>query len=232
MYIDILIFALIAAFLIYRLNAVLGTRHGGERERRNPYDPAAQPESPVEREGITLDARPMQDNVVALAGAEGHIDVGANTDGRIETGLREIAAADGYFEINSFMQGARAAFEMIVMAYSRGDLDTLRPLLSPKLFADFAAGVKNREALGQTHELTIHRIKSARIVEAHLGGTMAYVTVDFDVEETSVTRDASGNVIDGNPDRVFSVEDIWTFTRDTRASDPNWTLIETRAAEK
>ena len=69
-------------------------------------------------------------------------------------------------------------------------------------------------------------------VEAHLGGTMAYVTVDFDVEETSVTRDASGNVIDGNPDRVFSVEDIWTFTRDTRASDPNWTLIETRAAEK
>lgn len=232
MYIDILIFALIAAFLIYRLNAVLGTRHGDERQRPNRYDTAAQSEAPEGRDGVTLDAEPQRGNVVSLAGAEGHIDTDANADGRIETGLRDIAEADSYFELNSFMQGARAAFEMIVMAYSRGDLDTLRPLLSPKLFADFAAGVKNREALGQTNELIIHRIKAARIIEAHLGGTMAYVTVDFDVEETSVTRDASGNVIDGSPDRVFSVEDIWTFTRDTRASDPNWALIETRAAEK
>jgi predicted lipid-binding transport protein (Tim44 family) len=232
-YIDIIIFALIAAFLVYRLNAVLGSRHGEERQRPNPFDPAVEKKAAAEEaEGALLEAEPVRENVVSLAGAERHIDAALNLDGRIETGLQEIAAVDSYFEINSFMQGARGAFEMIVLAYSRGDLDTLRPLLSPKLFADFTAGVKNRDALGHTNELTIHRIKSARIVEAHLGGTMAYVTVDFDVEETSVTRDASGNVIDGNPDKVFSVEDIWTFTRDTRAADPNWTLIETRAAEK
>lgn len=233
MYIDILIFALIAAFLIYRLNAVLGSRHGEERQRRNPFDPAAEKKpAEVEKEGVLLEGEPLRENVVPLAGAERHIDAASNQDGRVETGLRDIADVDGYFEINSFMQGARGAFEMIVLAYSRGDLDTLRPLLSPKLFADFAAGVKAREAAGHTNELTIHRIKAARIVEAHLGGTMAYVTVDFDVEETSVTRDSSGNVIDGNPDKVFSVEDIWTFTRDVRSGDPNWTLIETRAAEK
>lgn len=231
MYIDILIFALIAAFLIYRLNALLGTRHGDERQRRNPFDPAAQKDTPADADGVLLEAEPVRENVVPLAGADRHIDVAANHDGRIETGLREIAAVDGYFEINSFMQGARSAFEMVVLAYSRGDLETLKPLLSPKLYADFAAGVKARNAAGHTNELTIHRIKSARIVEAHLGGTMAYVTVDFDVEETSVTRDASGNIVDGNPDRVFSVEDIWTFTRDVRSGDPNWTLIETRAAE-
>ena len=233
MYIDILVFAVIAALLIYRLSSVLGTRHGSERQRRNPFDPSQQPpaDAPAQ-DGVTLDAEPMHPNVVTLGDIQNHVDAAADKDGRVETGLREIAAADGYFEINSFMQGARGAFEMIVLAYSRGDLDTLRPLVSPKLFADFAAGVKAREAAGHSNELTIHRIKIARIVEAHLGGTMAYVTVDFDVEETSVTRDSSGNIVDGNPDRIFSVEDIWTFTRDVRNSDPNWTLIETRAAEK
>lgn len=230
-YIDILVFALIAAFVIYRLSSVLGTRHGSERQRPNPFDPARQQDA-APQDGVTLDAEPVRPNVVPLGGIENHVDTAADDGGRIETGLREIAAADNYFEINSFMQGARAAFEMIVMAYSRGDLDTLRPLLSPKLFADFAAGVKAREAAGHSNELTIHRIKKARIIEAHLGGTMAYVTVDFDVEETSVTRDAAGNVVDGSPDRIFSVEDIWTFTRDTRSSDPNWTLIETRAADQ
>ncbi len=233
MYIDILVFAVIAALLIYRLSSVLGTRHGSERQRPNPFDPSRQPPAETSaQDGVTLDAEPARQNVVPLSGLENHIDATADKDGRIETGLREIAAVDSYFEINSFMQGARGAFEMIVLAYSRGDLDTLRPLLSPKLFADFAAGVKARQAAGHTNELTIHRIKIARIIEAHLGGTMAYVTVDFDVEETSVTRDSSGNIVDGNPDRIFSVEDIWTFTRDIRSSDPNWTLIETRAADK
>ena len=148
MYIDILIFALIAAFLIYRLNAVLGSRHGEERQRRNPFDPAAEQKKPIadEAEGVLLEGEPMRENVVPLAGAERHIDAASNQDGRIETGLRDIADVDSYFEINSFMQGARGAFEMIVLSYSRGDLDTLRPLLSPKLFADFAAGVKAREA--------------------------------------------------------------------------------------
>ncbi|MDY0008707.1 MAG: Tim44/TimA family putative adaptor protein [Bdellovibrionales bacterium] len=235
MYIDILIFALVAAFLIYRLNSVLGTRHGEERERKNPFDPA-QAEKPAadNRDGAVIDGTALHENenVVPLAGADRHIDASLNQDGRIETGLRDIAQADSYFEINTFMQGARGAFEMIVLAYSRGDLDTLQPLLSPKLFGDFSAGIKSRLAQGHTNEVTIHRITSARIVEAHLGGTMAYVTVDFDVEETSVTRDASGNIVDGSPDKIFSVEDIWTFTRDVRAADPNWTLIETRAAQK
>lgn len=228
---DVLLIAGIAAFLVYRLYSVLGTRNGEERERQNPF--VQQPKSP----GGDMAAAPTlspasQQTVVPLAGMDQLVDRDANQDGRIETGLSEIAAEDPYFEINSFMQGARAAFEMVVMAYSRGDLDTLKSLLSPKLYSDFEAGVKAREAAGHTNEVSIQRMKSARIVEAHLGGTMAYVTVDFDVEETSVTRDSSGNIVDGDPDKIFSVEDVWTFTRDVRASDPNWILIETRAAEK
>ena len=229
---DILIFAAIAAFLIYRLNSVLGTRNGGERDRQNPFAPQEAPKKgAADGSNVhTINQAPVQ-NVIPLAGFDKLVDQSANADGSIETGLADIAAVDPYFDINGFMQGARGAFEMVVMSYSRGELDTLKTLLSDKLYRDFEAGVKAREAAGHTVELTFHRIKEARIIEAHLGGTMAYVTVDFDVEETTVTRDSAGEVIGGNPDRVFSVEDIWTFTRDTRAADPNWLLIETRAVE-
>jgi predicted lipid-binding transport protein (Tim44 family) len=228
-HIDILIFALIAGFLIYRLNSVLGTRHGGERPRQNPF---AAGEAKVKAQILPVTPVPTSRVSEPLAGLEQAMDAKANEGGKIETGLAEIAAVDAQFEVASFMQGARQAFEMIVKAYSRGDLGALKPLLSPKLYEDFASGVRAREAAGHTSSIDIHRIRAARIIEAHLGGVMAYITVDYDVEETVVTRDRSGAVVAGNPDRVFSVEDIWTFTRDTRSSDPNWILIETRAAEK
>lgn len=231
MHVDILIFAVIAAFLIYKLNSVLGTRHGGERERPNPF--ARPPEAPAERLAAPAAAAVSDVPLSTPAPVPAElVDAAANADGRIDTGLAEIAAADVQFDAASFIGGAKYAFEMIVTAYSRGDRDTLRPLLSPKLFKDFSAGIEAREQAGHTSEVTIHRIKAARIIEAHLGGTMAYVTVDFDVEETMVMRDRDGTVIDGNPDRIFSVEDIWTFTRDVRSHDPNWLLIETRAVEK
>lgn len=234
MYIDILIFAGVAVFLVFKLMNVLGTRHGDERQRPNPFAPADKAARERPGDGVVVDINAARAAVpLALPqGIESLISAEANKDGRVETGLLEIAAADAQFDVNSFMQGARAAFEIIVMAYSRGDLESLRSLLSPKLFNDFAAGIKARQAAGHRNETTVERIKAARITEAHLGGTMAYVTVDFDVEEISVTRDSQGNIVEGSPDRIFSVEDIWTFTRDVRASDPNWTLIETRTAEK
>lgn len=228
---DIIIFALIAAFLIYRLNSVLGTRHGGERQRSNPFGERNDAPSPIAKNGPVIEGElaPQAPPVLREMVLDGIVDPAQDTEGRIRSGLEDIAQADRYFDVTSFIGGARAAFEMIVTAYARGELDTLKDLLSPKLYNDFKAGVEARTRAGQTTDIIIHRIKKAQIIEAHLGGTMAYVTVDFDVEQTTVTRDSAGQVVDGDPDRVFSVEDIWTFTRDTRASDPNWTLIETRA---
>ncbi len=230
---DILIFAVIAAFLVYRLNSVLGTRHGSERQRPNPFaqgEPLPPQAVKAAVRKVTPVAAPRP--VVQPQSFDQLVDLSANTDGRIENGLGEIAAADSSFEVNSFMQGARYAFEIIVTAYNRGDADTLKPLLSPKLYGDFVAGIRAREAAGHTSEVIIHRIKSARITEAHLGGTMAYVTVSFEVEETAVTRDAAGQVVSGNPDHILTLLDVWTLTRDTRHHDPNWILIETRTAEK
>jgi predicted lipid-binding transport protein (Tim44 family) len=235
MHADIIIFAVIAAFLIYRLHSVLGTKQGDERSRPNPFAPANPVRGVQGRPSLAAPAvlaAPSPRVAPPLSGMEQYIDPASNQDGRIATGLEEIAAADSTFEINGFMQGARHAFEMIVTAYNKGDISALKSLLSPKLFNDFASGIKAREEAGRTTETIIHRIKSALLIEAHLGGTMGYVTIDFNVEETVSTRDRTGTVVEGNPDRIIEIEDIWTFTRDIRSSDPNWILIETRAVDK
>lgn len=227
---DILIFAVIAAFLVYRLHSVLGSKPGNpdERQRPNPFStdtaqPAKAAVQPLKHQRPVLPPQPLD---------LGMVDSEANKDGRIEEGLADIITEDATFEINAFMQGARYAFELVVTSYAKGDLAALEPLLSEKLYADFKAGVVAREQAGHVSDVTIHRIKSARLTDAHMGGLMAYITVAFEVEETSVTRDAAGQVVSGNADEISTIEDVWTFTRDVRSPDPNWILIETRAVDK
>lgn len=233
--IDILIFAAIAAFLVYRLRSLLGTRHGDERRRPNPFatqEDMKQGYRADADDGVIIDHDPSALTPKTPVDHAAVIDAAANEGGRVDQGLADIAEADRHFDLGRFIGGAKTAFEWIVMAYAKGDLETLKPLVSPKLYSDFARGVDARKAAGHVTELTVHRIKAARIVEAHLGGAMAYITVDFDVEETAVTKDASGNIIDGDPDHILTVADVWTFTHDTRSNDPTWTLIETRTADR
>lgn len=236
MYLDILIYLVIAAFLFYRLNSVMGRRNDSAQEK--PFDDVAddQPQrpSPASPAPPRAAAAPLPASYAAPAphySLDDIVDAAANADGRVEQGLADIASADHRFDPSAFMAGARKAFEFIVTSYARGDLGALKPLLSPKLFADFAAGVEARKQAGHTTELSIHRIKAAKLKEAHLGGLMAYATVMFEVEETTCTRDAGGQVVDGDPDSILTVQDVWTFTRDTRAADPNWMLIETGVVE-
>lgn len=228
MHLDILIFAVIAAVLIYRLNAALGTRNGDERPRPNPFAAPDAAEPPVAA-NVKVIPTPL---VITAAETQQMIDSAANADGRIEEGLREIAAVDAGFDLGHFVAGAKYAFEMVVTAYAKGDRAALKPLLSPKLYADFDHGITERELQGHATATDIHRILSLRVTEAHLGGTMAYITVRYNVEQTSVTCDKNGAVVEGSPDHIITIEDIWTFTRDTRSSDPNWILIETKTAEK
>ncbi|MBU6474337.1 MAG: 39S ribosomal protein L45 [Alphaproteobacteria bacterium] len=219
MHVDILIFAVIAAILIYRLNAVLGTRNGDEPSRKNPFDEPSRPLDAPPRTGAFTGATPMPKPAPQPAAP---VDPAADAAGLVSEGLKEIASADRAFDAARFIGGAEYAFNLIVDAYARGDRAALKPLLSPKLYAGFDSGIAARETAGAPAAGAVSRsIKSAQITEAHLGGTMAYVTVEFHVAQTSPNAAAPEDVTD-----------IWTFTRDTRSSDPNWILIETRTAEK
>ncbi len=230
--IDIIIFAAIALMLVLKLKSVLGTKNGSEPSSSNPFtetDNVVELNTPIELQPAVLEE--IQKNIALVIG-DNVIDEASNEENIIEDGLREIFSADHNFNLNDFMAGSQYAFNMIVDAYDKGDTDTLEPLMSEKLYADFVTALEKLKEQEKTSETIIHEIQDTKIIEAHLGGLMAYITVKYLVEQTNCIRDNNGAVIDGDPDKKLIVENIWTFTRDIRTDDPNWTLIKTRTTEK
>jgi predicted lipid-binding transport protein (Tim44 family) len=116
---------------------------------------------------------------------------------------------------------------MIVGAYAQGDTATLRPLLADDVYENFAAAIRARQQARQTLETTLVGIKSADLVEARMDGRNAIVTVKFVSEQINVTRNAEGAVVEGDPQQIAAVTDVWTFSRNTRSRDPNWLLVAT-----
>ena len=220
-FIDIIFFAMVAAFLILRLRSVLGRRTGEERERPDPFHP-----KPAEGAGDKI--IPLPDHSQRNAGAPIELPPAA-TGTPLESGLTQIAVADPGFAPEHFLEGAKAAFEMIVTAFAKGDRQTLRPLLNDGVFENFSSAIKARGDARQTHETTLVGIKSADILEAQMDGRTAFVTVKFVSEQINVTRDKDGNVVEGDPGHAAEIIDIWTFARNTRSRDPNWSLVETRS---
>jgi len=238
-FIDIVILAMIAAFLIFRLRSVLGRRTGHERQRQNPFternradDVAGPGERGGERGPDNVVTLPSRDRDGAGSGDDepeeqpGPARQSA-TAADAERGLAQIRSADPSFDPRGFLQGAQAAFGMIVEAYANGDTGTLRPLLSDDLYDAFAGAIRERLTRGETLETRIKSIERADIEEARMEGRTAFVVVRFVTDQVNVTRDKDGAVIDGDPDESAEVVDLWTLARNTRATDPNWVLVET-----
>lgn len=221
-FLDIILFAAVAAFLVLRLRSKLGNRTG--EERKPEYDPF-KGERPREEKG--------KDTVIPLPDRAAHKDAeGAGTEATGQkSGLTQIQIADQSFSPESFISGARAAFEMIVQAFAEGDTKTLRPLLANEVYEDFAGAIGTRQENKQTLETTLVGIESADIVEAELQGRTAFITVKFISEQVNVLRDKDGELVEGDPNRVTKVTDVWTFARNTRSRDPNWTLVATRSED-
>ncbi|MDX1711240.1 MAG: Tim44/TimA family putative adaptor protein [Rhodovibrionaceae bacterium] len=226
-FVDVIIFAAIAAFLVLRLRGVLGRRTGHEQKMEDMF----------KREGRQEDGE--QDTVVQMPDRRRESEQGGDDKAAqevdesgdpVRAGLTQIRLADSSFDPDGFLQGARAAFEMVVDAYARGDSKTLRPLLANDVFQDFDGAIKEREKNKQSLETTLVGIESADIVEAELQGKTAFITVKFVSEQVNVLRDAKGEVVEGDPNEVAKITDIWTFARNTRSRDPNWTLVATNAA--
>lgn len=223
-FIDIILFAMIAAFLVLRLRSVLGRRDGHEQSFRDRF----QKEQAEAEEKVI----PFRDRVEQRQDDVGAKETPPDADADpLTRGLAEIKRADASFDAREFTPGARVAFELILDAYAKGDSQTLKPLLNPEVFANFSQAIRDREQAGETLEDTLVGIKSAEIVEAYMDGHTANVTVKFVSEQINVTRDENGDVVDGNPNAVIDVTDFWTFARDTKSRDPNWTLVATNSLD-
>jgi predicted lipid-binding transport protein (Tim44 family) len=215
-YLSIIIFAMVAVFLAFKLRSVLGRRPGPMR----PADRLAK-----------FDAKPdagSADNIVTLP-ERARPEEGAAPPAAPAGGLAQIRAADPQFDPDHFLAGSRAAFEMIVRAFAGGDAATLRPLLSDEVYERFADAIRQRVAAKETHETNLVAIKSATIDEAELNGRTAFVTVKFVSDQVNVTRAADGAIVDGDAELVVEKTDFWTFARNTRSQDPNWLLVATRS---
>ena len=217
-FLDIVLFAMVAAFLVLRLRSVLGKRTGHEQPRQ---DPISQRNQEAETDG----------NVVELPNRNHAADPMADLDpdDPLTAGIADIRGADDSFDPGGFADGARGAFEMIVQGFAEGDRDNLQMLLADDVYENFEAAIDEREEAEETLESTIIGIKSAEVIEAGLDGKNAMVTVKFVSEQVNVTRDSEDRIIDGDPNQVTEITDIWTFSRDTTSRDPNWKLVETRS---
>jgi predicted lipid-binding transport protein (Tim44 family) len=212
-YSDIILFAMIAVFLVLRLRSVLGRRTGYER-RRDPFMGRA--ETAADNKVVTLE--PSKVTVMPPPASPGDA---------VTTGIEAIRRADPGFDPAQFLGGARAAFELIVAAFAKGDKAALRPLLSDAVFGPFSSAIDERAAAKETLETRIVRLASAEIVEAGLSGRAAEVTVKLVSEQINVTRAVDGSIVDGNPEQPAEKTDFWSFARDTRSGDPNWVLVAT-----
>ncbi|MEX2450844.1 MAG: Tim44/TimA family putative adaptor protein [Rhodospirillales bacterium] len=222
---DIILFAMIAAFLVLRLRSVLGRRDGHDGSgHRDPFS---------RRKAADKD----EDNVIQLpdkTGLDIESDLADDTvdaDDPLAQGIRDIRAADPTFVTKEFLAGAKVAFEMILGSFAKGDSAALKPFLSPDVFANFAQAIKDREAAEETLDYTLIGIKSADALEAYMENTTAHVTVKFVSEQVNAIKDKDGKVVDGDPDRIVDVTDFWTFSRDTKSRNPNWILTATRSLE-
>lgn len=219
-YIDIILLALLAAFVLYRLSRVLG---------RRPDDSGG------------LRPRPRrEDNIVALPGRAAarpgppprakKADA-SDADALTNAGVAEIRLNDSAFDPDRFLQGARAAYEMVVATFAKGDRDTLRRLLTRDAYENFSRAVSEREERGETLETTVVGIRSTEIVEARMAGRNAEVTVRFVSDLINVVKNSDGAPKDETAGSgVKEVTDTWTFVRDVRSRDPNWALAETHSA--
>jgi len=230
-FIDIIFFAMIAAFLVLRLRSVLGKRTGNEKPRRTPFD--AQANQRQARDDNVIDLPGRRESQAETPDDESGVPVRPSPGAASShlPGVDAVHAADHDFDPDVFLGGARAAFEMIVDAFARGDKDALRPLLADQVFEGFATAIDEREAAGETMETELLGFKSISIVEAGVVDRVASVTVQFETDQVNVVRDRDGAVTDGDADHIARVIDIWTFARDTGSRDPNWALVATRTPD-
>jgi len=220
-FIDIVLFAMVAAFLVLRLRSVLGRhRDSGRSENNLGFDSKGSAKGVNEQ--IKSEEESLEQNQELLEEEEPN---------NIEKNLKLIKDASPEFDTDSFIDGVKAAFEIIVEAFAQGKKDRLRELLSNDVYSNFARAIDVRDERGESLDCTLVRIEEVTLLEAETTKSQFLITTKIISEQINVIRNTEKEVVEGSPDFVSQIIDIWTFSRDISSSDPNWELIATRSLE-
>ncbi len=203
-YVDILIFAILAVFLIFRLRSVLGRRDG--------FD-----ENPQERANKA--AFQAQETVAE----DHHLSSGE--------GVEAIVNADPYFSQQSFLQGAENAYQMILEKFASGDMDQLKPLLGYDMAASFSEAIHDRRKAGEELSITLVELSRVDLLRAWVSEGVASIVVEYHSTQIRVLRDETGAILDGESEEPETFVDQWTFERDVSTDNPNWLLTETQTSQ-
>lgn len=232
-----IIFLALAIVIFLRLRSVLGRRTGNERQ---PFDPYARSDRRNDAEDKVITLPPRQggrDIDVAPARQPEPADIEdlirpvTNPDSALGTSLKNLIREDPTFEPKPFVDGAKMAYEMVVTAFAEGDRRTLRQLLSREVYDGFVSAIADRETREETIEFKFIGVEKAELADVSVRSEAAQITVKFVSQLISATHDKEGAVVDGDPTNVSEVTDIWTFSREVNARDPNWRLVATESVE-
>jgi len=208
-----------AGIILFRLYTVLGRRTGHERPpQENNYRFQPNPDAPQTTADDKIAALPQPKRAETIEGQPAD---------PVARGVLDIKLADRSFETERFLSGARSAYELVVTAFAKGDRAALKPVLSNEVFTAFDSAIAAREQAKEKIAFTFVGFKDAKIVEAALKNRVAEVTVAFGAQFVSATSNEAGNLVEGDAKSVREVTDVWTFSRDTRAKGPNWSLVAT-----
>lgn len=224
---ELMVYALVAAGLIFWLRSILGTRSEDEMDR-----PVPRLELGEDGKVINLDAPEGDKTTTNLALIEKLAETPKDNmsiagPGPV-IGLIDIAKADRDFDVCEFLKATQDVFAYVVESFADGDRETLQTLLSPEVFDAFDGAITARENAGERMSTEIQSIEKSEITEAALNGKEALITVRFFAQEMSVTYDEEQNIIAGHPDKSTQMRDLWTFSRNIKSRDPRWLVIETR----
>lgn len=221
-YADLIILALIAGFILLRLRSVLGSKPGDDFFVKKQPPASGQPEAKLETvvqlDEKSLKTKPKEETDVYLA---------TLGDSPVADTIRQIKAKDPQFTATGFLQGAKAAFEMVFDAFVKSDRQTLKMLLADTIFQHFSRELDSRDAQTNKSETTLVSVAAKDIIQATLDKNTARLTVRFESEQVTVVRGPKGEIVEGNPSELHHVEDQWVFERDVTAKNPNWKIIET-----
>lgn len=219
--VDIIVFAVIAAYIFWRYRSILGQRSDDDVTRPPPVKPAAaEPDSNV----VTLNRQQFRE---VRPEAPKESDLSPNS---LAGTLRAIQQLEPDFDEKAFLVGARQAFGLIVTAYAKGDKALLQSLLAPDVFKAFEQTIDSRAEKGERLEFRLDDIRSTDLVSAALKDSTASLRVEFLSEQQSLLYNSDGALIDGEPNRITEVIDTWTFERKLKDPDPTWRLVTTHNA--